>query len=48
MKKFLFFLAIITFILGSFCIYKGFDKKENYDNPEYSWQDSNNAYVRAR
>lgn len=45
MKKFLFFIAINTFILGSFCIYKGFDKKENYDNPEYSWQDSTNAYV---
>ena len=45
MKKFLLFLAISTFILGSFCIFKGFDKKENYDNPEYSWQDSTNAYV---
>ena len=45
MKKFLLFLAIGTFILGSFCIFKGFDKKENYDNPEYSWQDSTNAYV---
>lgn len=45
MKKLLFFIAISTFILGSFCIYKGFDKKENYDNPEYSWQDSTNAYV---
>ncbi len=37
MKKFLIIIAVITFLFGSFCIYKAFDKNMNYDKSEYHW-----------
>lgn len=41
MRKILYLLAILSFLFGSFFIYKGFDKKMNYREPRYS----SNAYV---
>ncbi len=41
MRKFLYILSFSTFFLGSFFIYKSFDKKMNYREPRYS----SNAYV---
>lgn len=41
MKKILYLLAVLSFLLGFFFIYKGFDKKMNYQKPKrYS-----NSYV---
>lgn len=45
MRTFFKILATAAFLAGTFFLYFGFDKKNNYNNPEYSWQDSTNAYV---
>ena len=45
MRSFLKIIATLTFLAGTFFLFIGNDKKNNYNNPEYSWQDSTNAYV---
>lgn len=38
-------VAIILILLSLIFYYIGYDKVTNYENPEYSWEDSSNAYV---
>lgn len=49
MKKtistFLLLLSIVFFAIGIYCVYQGFDKKDNYAQSEYSWGENVNAYV---
>ena len=41
----LYVLAVIFFILSLIMLYKGYDKMMHYENSDYSWRESVNAYV---
>ena len=51
MRSFLKILASLAFLAGTFFLYLGYDKKENYNNPERTldnienWWDTKNVYV---
>ena len=36
---------MLTFLAGSYFCYEGYDKKNHYENSEYSWRENINAYV---
>jgi len=38
-------ISLIFFVVGSYCVYQGFDKKDNYYQSEYSWDSNVNVYV---
>ena len=38
-------LSVVFIILGVVLLYIGFSKINKYENPEYSWEESINAYV---